>query len=179
MGDVVAVTSTDFNPDAEEFTIAAISGVVVTLSAGLARPHTSRQWTADNGSGAAIDMRARVLNLQSNIEIAADDGAAQWAGGDPLEGAKFGAHVVAADEGVAKLHHTAVRFCGQLGEERGCVKFAAAVEGSELVDCATAFGAPRSSVFAFCSPAGVPCGLLPSAAVLLTARSGCRVHQKC
>lgn len=142
VGDAVVVTSTDFNPDGEEFTIRAVAGRTVTLSAALMRQHTARQWVDPRGSH-NVDMRARVLNLASNIVIAADDGEAQWAGGSFTAGEKFGAHVVVGELGRAELSGIAVRHCGQFGKERGCVKFqtAATASGSFLKDSATAYSA--------------------------------------
>ena len=147
IGDAVAVTSTDFNPDGEEFKVAAISGRSVTLNAPLARAHTARRWQDPRGTH-DVDLRARVINLASNIVIAADDGADTWAGGALDKGAKFGAHVLVADAGRAQLSNVAVRYCGQFGEERGCVKFHATADparrkaGSFLRNSATSYGAP-------------------------------------
>jgi hypothetical protein len=141
VGDAVVVTSTDFNPDGEEFTIRAVAGRTVALSAALKRSHTARRWIDPRGTH-NVDMRARVLNLASNIIIAADDGELQWAAGSVTVGGKFGAHVVVGDLGRAELSSIAVRHCGQYGELRGCVKFqtSAATAGSFLKDSATAYG---------------------------------------
>jgi G8 domain len=141
VGDAIAITSTDFNPDAEERTITGISGTRVALSGPLARTHNARRWIDPRGTH-NVDMRARVLNLASNIVVAAADGAAQWAGGDPGAGAKYGARVLVAGKGRAQLNNVALRYCGQFGEERGCLQFQGVAPGSSFFEqSATAYGA--------------------------------------
>ena len=147
-GDTILVTSTDWKPDPEEFRVESVTGRTVTLAGALARAHTARRWIDPRGTH-SVDMRARVLNLASNIVIAADDGLEQHAGGDPDAGGKFGAHVLAADKGLAQLDGVAVRYCGQYGEQRGCMKFQAPAAGSYLRNGATAYGATHSTATLF------------------------------
>lgn len=151
MGDTVVVTSTDFNPDTESFKIEALDAETntLTLNTALQRAHNARTWVDPRGTG-EIDMRARVINVASNVVIDADDGPEQWAARETAEGEKFGMHVLVADKGVAHLGHVTLRHCGQYGLGRGCLKFQGrqhsttadraavnAIAGSTVHGCAT------------------------------------------
>lgn len=70
-----------------------------------------------------LDMRPMVTNLASNIVISSPDGVEVFGGGDSSTGTKFGLHVLVADKGTAMLSNVAISYCGQYGEERGCIKF--------------------------------------------------------
>lgn len=157
VGDTVVLTSTDFNPDAESFKIEAFDADTntLTLNTPLLRAHNARVWTDPRSGGSEIDMRARVINVASNVAIDADDGLEQWAQRDTATGEKFGAHVLVADKGAAHLSHVTLRHCGQYGLGRGCLKFqgrrhsdaesraeVAAIAGSTVHACATLNSAP-------------------------------------
>jgi hypothetical protein len=143
VGDSIVVTSTDYNADSEAFKIASISEdqKTITLSKALLRAHRARQWM-DPARLHNVDMRARVVNMESNLVVDADDGPEQWANRTTIAGEKFGAHVLVADMGVAQLSNVAVRHCGHYGEGRGCLKFqgragVSGVPSSSVTSCAT------------------------------------------
>jgi hypothetical protein len=147
VGDSIVVTSSDYNADAEAFKIEAIGedNRTISLSKALQRPHTARTWRDPAGKH-IVDMRARVVNVESNLAIDADDGPEQWASRNTTAGEKFGAHVLVADKGVAQLSNVAVRHCGHYGDDRGCLKFqgragVTGVPASNVMSCATWNGA--------------------------------------
>jgi hypothetical protein len=155
VGDSILVTSTDYNAEAEAFKIEAIGddGRTITLSQALLRPHTARLWR-DPAGRHSVDMRARVVNVESNVAIDSDDGPEQWANRNTTAGEKFGAHVLVADRGVAQLSNVAVRHCGHYGDDRGCLKFqgragVSGVPGSNVTSCATSNGV-LLTLFDFC-----------------------------
>uniref|UniRef100_A0A383WCP6 Fibrocystin-L n=1 Tax=Tetradesmus obliquus TaxID=3088 RepID=A0A383WCP6_TETOB len=125
VGKQILVTSTTFNPDQVEFRrIAAVqpaadsSQLVLVLDSLLAWSHGGGVYSYAN-SAYALDTRAEVALLDSNVVIAPADGSLQYDAG----GNKFGPRVLAAGNSSCQLANIQMSLCGQAGLTRACVQF--------------------------------------------------------
>jgi len=92
VGDRIALASTDYDfAQAEEFTIAAVSGNTLTLSAPLKYEHFGQ---AQSYGGKTLESRAEVALLSRNITVQGDA---------TSDTSKFGAQVMTMDGGQARI----------------------------------------------------------------------------
>jgi hypothetical protein len=103
-GDRIVISSTDYDPfQAEEATVKAVSGSVVTLDEALAHTHWGATQTFD---GRVVDERAEVALLSHNVAIEGE--AASSADG-------FGGQIMVMGDGTARLEGVELTRMGQRG----------------------------------------------------------------
>ncbi|PNH07881.1 Fibrocystin-L [Tetrabaena socialis] len=128
VGANILITSSSYNVwQTEERTIVGVlnatnNGTMLLLDSPLIHPHYS--WVkAFNGSSptaaSAVDMRAEVALLSSNVVVESAEGAAV----DAFGGEYFGCRIVASGPAAARMSNVALRYCGQSGMERPAVLF--------------------------------------------------------
>ena len=105
-GDRIVVSSTDYNPlQAEEATVRAVSGKVVTLDRALAHTHWGVTQTAGGGS---VDERAEVALLSHNVKIEGEASSS-------AEDFGFGGQIMVMGGGTARFEGVELTRMGQRG----------------------------------------------------------------
>ena len=105
VGDQIVLASTSLDPDdAEERTVTAVDGAVVTLDQPLTRTHWGQ---TDLLGGAEVAQRAEVGNLSRNIRVRTADGP---------RAARQGGHVMVFAGSVARISGAEFAGMGQAGE---------------------------------------------------------------
>ncbi|KAG2448780.1 hypothetical protein HYH02_006132 [Chlamydomonas schloesseri] len=122
VGASILVTSSSYNTwQAEERTITAVqnNGATIFLDSPLAHPHYA--FTASfAGAPAAVDMRAEVALLSSNVVVESLEGPGVEAA---VGGERYGCRVIVHGASVGRISNTALRYCGQAGLDRATVMF--------------------------------------------------------
>ncbi|PNH07097.1 Fibrocystin-L [Tetrabaena socialis] len=128
VGANVLITSSSYNVwQTEERTIVGVlnatnNGTMLLLDSPLTHPHYSwvKAFTGSSPTAAsAVDMRAEVALLSSNVVVESAEGP----GVDAFGGEYFGCRIVASGPTAARMSNVAVRYCGQSGMERPAVLF--------------------------------------------------------
>ena len=131
IGNSVIVTTSTYNPwnsEIRTITNVSLDGRTLTLNAPLLNAHRSKTvdysgvtgYVAGSGASAPpLDLSAEVGLLSSNILITSIDGVQTHSDG----GEQFGVFVVVHGNSTARITHTQLRYCGQSGLDRACVRF--------------------------------------------------------
>ncbi|KAG2432951.1 hypothetical protein HXX76_008679 [Chlamydomonas incerta] len=122
VGSSILVTSSSYNVwQAEERVITAVqnNGGTIFLDSPLLHPHYA--FTASfPGAPAAVDMRAEVALLSSNVVLESLEGAGVDA---VVGGERYGCRVIVNGASTARISNAALRYCGQAGLDRATVLF--------------------------------------------------------